>query len=54
MTKTIKIPAKVHQELKRYVANTPKEKIESVAGYSIMCYLKEHGHKFLPKEKSIK
>ena len=44
--KTIKVPDKVHQELKRYVADNPKEKMEAVAGFSIMTYLKSVGHKF--------
>lgn len=54
MTKTIKIPIRVHKELKRFIANNEKETIESVAGYSIMLYLKEMGHKFLPAEKNSK
>lgn len=54
MTKTIKIPEKVHQELKRYAADNPSEKMESVAGYSIMLYLKAKGHKFsVPTKKQL-
>jgi len=51
--KTLKVPDNVHLELKRYVADNPKEKMEAVAGYSIMLYLQSKKHKFSkPKPKS--
>lgn len=45
--KTIKVAEGVHFELKRYAANNPKDKMEDIAGLSIMVYLKAHGHKFM-------
>lgn len=53
--KTLKVSEAIHFELKRYVANNPKEKMEDVAGYSIMVFLKSRGHKFvLPSTKKSK
>lgn len=51
MIKTIKIPAKVHKELKIYIANNEKETMVDVAGYAIMEYLRIVGHKFSTKSK---
>lgn len=44
--KTVKVPEKVHQELKIFVANNPKEKVSDFAGFAIMNELKERGHVF--------
>jgi len=46
--KTLKIPENVHTELKVYVA-TQKEDMSDVAGYAIMKYLSDSGHKFVVK-----
>lgn len=54
MSKTIKIPNKVHQELKRFIADNPKETMEDMAGFAILSFLKEMGHKFLPPNKQSK
>lgn len=54
MTKTIKIPANVHKELKVFVANNG-EGITDHAGYAIMEYLQRNNHKFVsPKKQSKK
>lgn len=50
-TKTIKIPKAVHKELKVFVANKEGENMEDVAGYAIMEYLKNNGHKFSKTKK---
>ena len=44
--KTIKIPPKVHQEVKRFLADNPKETIPEFVGLAIMNELKQRGHKF--------
>jgi hypothetical protein len=53
MTKTIKIPEKVHTELKSYVA-VNKVTIDEFAGMAIMEKLKQSGHKFVYPEKKSK
>jgi hypothetical protein len=53
-TKTIKIPAKIHTELKVFVAKTPKENMEDIAGYAITYYLKKRGHVFIEPQVKLK
>lgn len=50
--KTLKISPSIHQELKMFVAANPGEKVTDVAGYAIMTYLKNKGHKFQKPVKS--
>lgn len=54
MSKTLKIPNNVHQELKRYIADNPKLTMEDMAGVAIISWLKEMGHKFLKPSQSKK
>ncbi len=52
--KSIKIPEKVHDELRIYAA-TVKQNISEVASFAILAELKNSGHKFVyPKIKSSK
>jgi len=46
MSKTIKIPNPTHFELKRFIADNPKQTMEDIAGIAIMSMLKDLGHKF--------
>lgn len=50
--KTIKIPPKVHQELKRFVADNPQESMIDFAGFAIMNELRLRGHRFLKSKKN--
>lgn len=49
-TKSLKIPTKVHQELKVFVAQNKDNMIE-FAGFAIMKELANRGHKFVNKTK---
>lgn len=51
--KTVKIAPAVHTELKLFVA-AKSESISDVAGYAIMLYLKNCGHKFTVSKKKVK
>lgn len=48
-SKTIKIPEKIHTELKVYCA-TKKENLIDFVGEAIVEKLKKEGHKFLDKK----
>lgn len=51
--KSLKVSDEVHKELKRFVADNPKENMIDVTGFSIMMYLKHKGHKFTKKKKNL-
>lgn len=50
--KSIKIPAKVHKELKVFVAHNSEDNMIEFSGLAIMKELAHRGHKFVEKPKS--